>query len=214
MRFVDRVDAGRQLAAALARFRGQEGVVYALPRGGVVLGVEVAEALQMPLDLIIPRKIGHPLSPEYAICAVSEDGSRICNEREIAHVDPAWLESEISAQLAEARRRRQLYLGTRTAPAVAGKTAIVVDDGVATGLTMLAALRDARKREPAQLIAAIPVTPRDTAQRLREEADEVVALHAPADYLGAVGAYYEDFQQVSDAEVVALLNPGARRSSS
>lgn len=205
MRFVDRTDAGKQLAEALDRFRGEEGVVYALPRGGVTLGVEVAQALEMPLDLIIPRKIGHPHNPEYAICAISEDGSRICNELAAARVDPAWLERETAAQLEEARRRRELYLQGRAPLPVEGKTAIVVDDGVATGLTMLASLRDARKRNPARLIVAVPVTPADTAERLRREADELVALDIPAHYLGAVGAYYDVFGQVTDDEVRRLM---------
>ena len=213
MGFADRTDAGRQLAEALKRFRGQEAVVYALPRGGVVLGVEVAAALQLPLDLIIPRKIGHPLSPEYAICAVSEDGSRICNERETARVDPDWLEREIITQIDEARRRRQLYLEGRPPVPVEGKTAIIVDDGVATGLTMLAALRDMRKRKPARLVVAVPVTPTETAERLRRESDELVALDIPLDYLGAVGAYYDRFDQVTDAEVVALMKQAVQVSS-
>ena len=205
MRFADRTDAGKQLAEALKRFRGQDAVVYALPRGGVVLGVEVAAALQLRLDLIIPRKIGHPLSPEYAICAVSEDGSRICNERETAHVDPDWLERETITQIDEARRRRQMYLAGKPPIPVEGKTAIIVDDGVATGLTMLAALRDVRKRKPARLVVAVPVTPAETAERLRRESDELVALDIPLDYLGAVGAYYDRFDQVTDAEVVSLM---------
>lgn len=213
MRFADRTDAGRQLAEALARFRGQDGVVYALPRGGVVLGVEIAAALQLPLDLIIPRKIGHPLSPEYAICAISEDGSRICNERETAHVDPDWLKRETATQLAEARRRRQLYLDGKPSLPVEGKTAIMVDDGVATGLTMLAALRDVRKRKPAKLVVAVPVTPAETAERLRRESDELVALDIPAAYVGAVGAYYDRFDQVTDAEVVALMKQAGKVSN-
>lgn len=205
MQFADRADAGRQLAEALERFRGEDGVVYALPRGGVVLGVEIARALQMPLDLIIPRKIGHPRNPEYAICAISEDGSRICNEWEAANVDPDWLEGETATQIAEAKRRRERYLGGRAPLPVEGKTAIVVDDGVATGLTMLASLRDARKRNPGRLVVAVPVTPRDTAERLRREADELVALDIPAVYRGAVGAYYDAFWQVSDEEVIELM---------
>jgi putative phosphoribosyl transferase len=207
MRFADRTDAGKRLAEALERFRGQDGIVYALPRGGVAVGAEVATALRMPLDLIIPRKIGHPFNAEYAICAIAEDGSRVCNEEEVSRVDPTWLEEEIASELKEAKRRRQRYLGGREPLAAQGKIAIVVDDGVATGLTMLAAVRDARKRLPARLVVAVPVTPSDTAQRLRAEADELVALDIPSVFLGAIGAYYDSFVQVTDEEVAALLAP-------
>jgi predicted phosphoribosyltransferase len=135
MRFANRQEAGRKLAEALDGFRGQAGVVYALPRGGVPLGQEVARRLGMPLDILIPRKIGHPMQPEYAICAVPEHGQRVCNPREEASVDPNWLAEAEASERAEARRRRSLY-GRADAPSVAGKLAIIVDDGIATGLTM------------------------------------------------------------------------------
>lgn len=204
MRFRDRTDAGRRLAQALDRFRGQAGVVYALPRGGVPLGTEVARHLDMPLDLLIPRKIGHPFHPEYAICAVPEHGERVCNPREEERVDPAWLERAEAHERAEARRRRELYC-TAPAPDVAGKLAIIVDDGIATGLTMRAAIRDARQRHPSQIVVAIPVAPADTAALLESEVDEVVTLDTPIYYRGSVGSYYESFDQTSDDEVIHLL---------
>jgi predicted phosphoribosyltransferase len=209
MRFKDRTDAGRKLANALKKFQGQDGVVYALPRGGVVLGVEVARALDMPLDLLIPRKVGHPLQPEYAICAVVEHGEIVCNQAEVERIDPQWLRREVETERQEARRRRELYLSGRKAPPVSGKIAIIVDDGIATGLTMEVAIRDARQRHPAQLVVAVPVAPPDTVARLASEVDEFVVLDHSPYYLGAVGAYYDYFNQVSDEEVIALMQSAA-----
>lgn len=204
MRFDDRNEAGTRLAHALDRYRGQAGVVYALPRGGVPLGVVVARHLGMPLDLLIPRKIGHPFHPEYAVCAVPERGERVCNPREAERLDPDWLEQAEARERAEARRRRQLYC-TAPSPDVAGKLAIIVDDGIATGLTMRAAIRDARQRAPRHLVVAIPVAPAETAALLETEVDELVTLDIPEYYRGSVGAYYEDFEQTTDDEVIALL---------
>jgi len=205
MHFRDRAEAGRLLAQALKKYQKQDGVVYALPRGGVVLGVEVARALAMPLDLLIPRKIGHPLQPEYAICAVVESGEMVCNQQEVARVDPQWFRREVEAERQEARRRRELYLGGREPSPVEGKTAIIVDDGIATGLTMEVSIRDALRRRPAHLVVAVPVAPPDTVERLSREVDEFVVLDPSPYYLGAVGAYYDHFLQVTDDEVIALL---------
>lgn len=204
MYFRDRTEAGQRLAQALDGHRDEPGVVYALPRGGVPLGVAIARHLNMPLDLLIPRKIGHPHHPEYAICAVPEHGERVCNPREEARVDPAWLEQAEQREREEARRRRDVY-GTDPQPEVRDQLAIIVDDGIATGLTMFAAIRDARLLGPKKLIVAIPVAPADTAEALEREADELVVLDAPVHYRGAVGAYYQQFDQVSDDEVVAML---------
>ncbi|WP_322520677.1 phosphoribosyltransferase family protein [Guyparkeria halophila] len=212
MRFADRREAGCQLAEALERFRGQPGVVYALPRGGVSLGLEVARHLNMPLDVLIPRKIGHPMQPEYAICAVPEQGERVCNAREEAAVDPNWLADAETRERVEASRRRALY-GRADAPTVEGKLAIIVDDGIATGLTMRAAIRDADARDPARVVVAIPVVPASTAAQLETEADELVALEITDQYLGAVGAYYDSFPQVSDHEVIAMLEQATDREA-
>ncbi len=209
MRFRDRTDAGKKLAQALKTYQGRDGVVYALPRGGVVLGAEVSRALGMPLDLLIPRKIGHPLQPEYAICAVVENGEMVCNQQEVARVDPQWFKQEVEAERQEARRRRELYLGGREPAPVQGKTAIIVDDGIATGLTMEVSIRDARRRQPAHLVVAVPVAPSDTVERMSREVDEFVVLDRSPYYLGAVGAYYDHFHQVSDEEVIALLRSAA-----
>ena len=205
MRFRDRADAGKRLAQALKKYQGQNGVVYALPRGGVVLGAIVARALGMPLDLLIPRKVGHPQQPEYAICAVVESGEMVCNQHEVARVDPQWFRQEVESERNEARRRRELYMGGREPAPVEGKTAIIVDDGIATGLTMEVSIRDARGRKPAHLVVAVPVAPPDTVERLSREVDEFVVLDPSPYYLGAVGAYYDQFLQVTDEEVIALL---------
>lgn len=205
MRFRDRADAGKKLAQALKQYQHQNGVVYALPRGGVVLGAEVARALGMPLDLIIPRKIGHPLQPEYAIGAVVESGEIVSNQQEVARVDPEWFRQEVEAERREARRRRELYLGGREPGSVAGKTAIIVDDGIATGLTMEVSIREARRRQPAHLVVAVPVAPPDTVERMSREVDDFVVLDRSPYYLGAVGAYYDYFPQTTDEEVIALL---------
>lgn len=203
--FRDRKDAGIRLANALEKYRGQEVVVFALPRGGVVLGAEIALKLSAPLDLVLTKKIGHPLNPEYAICAVAEGGEPICNQFEVDSVDPVWLQKEVERIRAELRRQRLEYLGDAEPHAVEGKVAIVVDDGIATGLTMMAAIKEMEKRKAKQIIVAIPVIPYDAAQWLIAMGVDLVALQIDRAYLGAVGAYYADFRQVTDGEVAALL---------
>ncbi len=203
--FADRIDAGRQLAQALAKYRAADAVVYALPRGGVVLGYEVATALGAPLDLAIARKIGHPHNPEYAVCAVTEDGPLICDEAELGFLDKVWLAEAVERERQEAKRRRAAYLTGRSRISPAGKTAILVDDGIATGLTIRAALASLRKEKPAKVVVAVPCAGADVTAMLRREADEVIVLTNEEEYQGAVGAYYEKFPQVTDAEVIALL---------
>lgn len=205
MRFEDRTHAGRLLADALLDRAGGDVVVLALPRGGVVVGVEVARALSAPLDLVIPRKVGHPDFPEYGIAAVAEAGEVVANAVETARVDPAWFERAVAEERAEAARRRATYLGGRPAMDLTDKTAIVVDDGIATGLTMQAAVRDVRQRGAARVVVAVPVAPADAVAALRASVDEVVTLLAPEAYEGAVGAYYRTFGQVGDDEVVRCL---------
>ena len=205
MHFVNRREAGKRLAEALRTYRGGKTVVYALPRGGVPVGFEVAKELGAPLDLIISRKIGHPHYPEYAVCAVTEDGDLVCDEAERASLEPAWLEGAVEHGRAEAKRRREVYLAGRKHISARGRKAIVVDDGIATGLTMRAALQSLRKEHPKQLVAAVPVAPHDVVETLRSEADAVVVLEGAEHYLGAVGAYYDDFSQVTDGEVAKLL---------
>ena len=206
MRFTDRTEAGAKLATALDTYRHRDDVViFALPRGGVIVGRAIARALDLPLDLVITRKIGHPDNPEYAVCAITEAGGLICNEPERALLDPTWLAQAAAREQTEAIRRRQTYLPGRHTRSARGKIAIIVDDGVATGLTLRAAIRALRADKPKQIIVAVPVAPADTARVLRHEADELVVLIEDDHYLGTVGAYYDDFSEVSDAEVIALL---------
>jgi predicted phosphoribosyltransferase len=187
------------------KYKGQPVVVYALPRGGVVLGVEVARALQAPLDLIVVRKIGHPLSPEYAIGAVAEDGYVVTNPVETATLDRRWIEGAATAELKEARRRRELFLRGRNPVEVRDKISIIIDDGLATGLTMEAAIHEIRKRGPREVIVAVPVAAAETVNRLRPEVDDLIVLYIPGGFFGAVGSFYQRFDQVSDEEVVALM---------
>lgn len=209
MRFKNRQEAGQQLAegvrGVLANHPGETTIIYALPRGGVVLGAEIAKRLHLPLDLIITRKIGHPQNPEYAICAVAEDGDYLCNPTEQALVDQDWLEAEFEKEKKEAQRRRITYLGEEEALSPEGKIAIIVDDGIATGLTMWLAINEMKHYLPKRIIVAVPVVPPDTAERLRVEVDGLVTLDIPELYLGGVGAYYDNFDQVTDQEVIQLL---------
>jgi predicted phosphoribosyltransferase len=209
MVFKDRIDAGRKLAKALTSLKGQEAVVYALPRGGVVLGVEVARVLQVPLDLIVVRKIGHPRSPEYAIAAVAEDGHMVTNPAAVESIDEGWFSENVQLQQREARRRRDLFMGGHMPVSATGRIAIIVDDGLATGLTMLAAIEEARHFRPRKILVAVPVASREAVSEIERVVDGVVALHISAS-LGAIGEFYENFEQVSDAEVTALMASAAR----
>lgn len=198
-----------RLAKALARYDSDDAVVYALPRGGVAIGAEVAKQLELPLSLVIPRKIGHPENEEYAVCAVTEDGELVCNEEESNALDPAWLTAAKKREQKEAKRRRAAYGGARI-PAT-GKLALIVDDGIATGLTMRAAIRSLRKELPSEVVVAAPVAPREVVEYLRDDADDVVVLDDSEPFLGAIGAYYDSFPQVSDAEVIALMQQASGR---
>lgn len=216
MSFSDRTDAGRQLAQALARFKGKSVYVYALPRGGVPVAAEIAAALDAPLDLLLVRKIGAPVQPELAIGAVVDGGAPIVVRNEEVIQATGTREDEFQAickrELAEIERRRRKYLQGRPALDPEGRIAIVVDDGIATGATMRAALQATRKRKPKLLVLAVPVAAADSLDALREEVDEVVCLEVPR-YFGALGAFYEDFRQLSDDDVIdALAHFPARKT--
>ncbi len=204
----DRADAGRQLARALAAYKDERPVALALPRGGVTVAAEVAAALDAPLDLIMVRKIGVPFQPELAMGAVVDGNAPLVVRNEevirLAGITETAFQAVCDRELAEIERRRQRYLGGRERVEVAGRTAIVIDDGIATGATTRAALRATRLRKPKQLILAVPVAPTDSLAAMRREGDEVVCLEAHAD-LGAIGYYYGDFRPVSDEAVIALL---------
>lgn len=202
-RFEDRRDAGMRLAKALARYDSDDAIVFALPRGGAVVGEEVAKQLELPLALVIPRKIGHPENPEYAVCAVTEEGELVCNEDESSKLDPEWLKEAAREAQTEAVRRRVIYDGTRLY--ATGMIAIIVDDGIATGLSMRAAIRSLRRELPSEVIVASPVAPREVVEYLRKEADDVVVLNDNEPFLGAIGAYYAKFPQVTDEEVIHIM---------
>jgi putative phosphoribosyl transferase len=208
MSFRNRTEAGRKLAAALAKYRNQQPVVLALPRGGVPVAAEVAAALDAPLDLILVRKIGVPFEPELAMGAVVDGGASIIvrNEDVIRQADIAETDFKAvcDAELGEIERRRQRYLGHRERAEISGRTAIVVDDGIATGATIRAALRATRMRNPKHLVLAVPVAPTDGLAELQDEADDVVCLESHEPF-GAIGYYYADFRQVSDKEVIDIL---------
>lgn len=204
MRFRDRTDAGRRLTEALAGFRGSNVVVYALPRGGVVLGREIARSLDAPLDLVITRKIGYPGNEECAVCAVAEDGHMICDGSISSLLDQEWLLARAKEGMQEAKRRRLAYLRGRGQLSPEGKTAVIVDDGVATGLTILLAIKEIRHRNPRKIVVAVPVSSREAADRIREEADELIALETPLHFT-AVGEHYEQFPQLTDEEVIRIM---------
>lgn len=208
MPFIDRIDAGRQLAKALARYKAQRPVVLALPRGGVPIAAEVATALDAPLDLILVRKIGVPFQPELAMGAVVDGAEPVIVRNEEVIQLCGVSETDFNAirdeQLAEIERRRKLYLGDRPHPQLSGRTVIVVDDGIATGATTRAALRAIRMRKPSKLVLGVPVAPTETLKKLREEADDTVCLEDYEEF-GAIGLFYSDFRQVSDTEVIEIL---------
>ena len=208
MPFANRIDAGRRLARALARFKEDRVVVLALPRGGVPVAAEVAAALNAPLDLVLVRKIGYPPQPELAMGAVVDGADPIIVRNEdvirMTGVSEAEFDEVCARELAEIERRRARYLGTRAPLELSGRTAIVIDDGLATGATMRAALRALRKRLPGKIVLAVPVAPSETLEEMRGDADEIVCLEA-FDFFGAIGAYYSDFRQVTDEELIETL---------
>ena len=204
--FKNRTEAGKLLAKSLAKYKNDRVVVLALPRGGVILGYEVAKALKSPLDVIVTRKIGHPNNPEYAICAVDEKGLLLCNEMETKSVDPDWLKGEIELQQKEAERRIALYRGKRKPAEIENRVVVIVDDGIATGFTMRLAVRSVKMQNPKKIIVAVPVAPAESIQELKKEgADEIIVLEPPENFTGAVGAHYMQFEQTEDSAVINLL---------
>jgi putative phosphoribosyl transferase len=212
--FEDRRDAGRRLAAALAPYKESRPVVLALPRGGVPVGFEVAKALAAPLDVLLVRKLGAPGHEELGLGALVEGDppQLVLNPEVIRAVDPRpdYIEAEKQRQLLEIERRRREYVGERPSVAVEGRTVIVIDDGIATGGTVRAALRGLSQRHPERLVLAVPVAPADSLGELAAECDEIVCLATPEPFF-AVGAQYRDFTQTEDSEVMRLLDE-ARRS--
>ena len=209
--FEDRQDAGRRLAERLAPYREEHPVVFALPRGGVPVGYEIALALAAPLDVFVARKLGAPGQPEFGIGAVAPGGVRILNEEVVRRlgIPEDYLERITQREMAEVERRLRHFRGDRPELEVRGRTVILVDDGLATGVTARAAIRALRRLEPRRLVLAAPVCAAQTAEVLGSEVDELVCLEAPSD-LGAIGFWYRDFSQTSDEEVVELLESARR----
>jgi putative phosphoribosyl transferase len=207
-RFQNRAEAGRAIAKVLVDKSLPDAVVLALPRGGVPVAAEVARALQAPLDLVLVRKIGVDYQPELAVAAVvdGEQPEIVVNEevRALARVPQDYIDEQASHALAEIERRRKVYLQGRPRAPVEGRSVIVVDDGIATGTTVRAAVRALRRKAPKTIILAVPVAPADTIEALRPELDEIVCLEMPEAFY-AIGQYYVDFHQVPDEEVVRLL---------
>ncbi len=205
--FRNREDAARQLAQALSAWNGHNPLVLAIPRGAVPMGRLIADALHGELDVVLVRKIGAPYQPELALGAIDEAGDvHWASAQADRSVDPRWLEREKQAQLDLIRARRERYRRGRPAIDAADRVAIVVDDGLATGSTMIAALHATRARKPARLICAVPVAAPDSLARVRPYADEVVCLHAP-EWFRAVSQFFSEFPQVDDDEVERLLAP-------
>ena len=206
MRFKNRTEAGRKLARALGEYRGKNVVVYGLPRGGVVVAYEIAKYLHVPLDLLSVCKIGHPDSPEYAVGVVAQDGCTLFNEKEVALLDTVWLEHERNEKRKEAQRRQALYSGGREPISAQGKIAILVDDGVATGLTVKVGILELIHQNPKNIIIAVPICPKTFADEIKKEGHDCVALDTPPLDTDAVSAYYDEFPQVADEEVIRLMS--------
>jgi predicted phosphoribosyltransferase len=204
--FKDRVDAGVKLAEELLNYKKDNPVILAIPRGGVVVGYEIAKKLGAPLDIVVPRKIPAPSNPELGIGAVMQDGTVIIDEhiKDYLLVPDKYIEEETEKQIREIERRMKAYRGDKKPISLENRVIILVDDGIATGVTMIAAIRSIRKQNPQKIVAAIPVGPPSTIKRIKEEADEVVVLIS-YELFEAVGQFYTDFRQTTDDEVITLL---------
>lgn len=204
--FTDRIEAGRHLATVMKNIVTRSAIVLAIPRGGVIVGFEIAKTLNIPLDLIIPRKIGAPNNPELAIGAVTENGTIILDDKLVKYlgVSEEYIEEESKRQRLEIERRLKLYRGNAPCPSLSDREVIIVDDGVATGATMKAAVVSVRKRGAKAIVVAVPVGPVTTIAELRKEADKVICLKTPEPFY-AIGQFYENFIQTSDDDVRRLL---------
>lgn len=211
MYYIDRYDAGRKLADALLQYKDEKPLILALPRGGVVLGYEVSKTLKAPLDVFIARKIGVPFYPELGIGAIAPNGIKILNKQLIKslNIPENEVEKVIELETKELNRRLELYRGDSPPLNLSGRTVILVDDGLATGVTAKASVLSIKKSNAKKIILAVPVSPPDTANEFRNEVDVFLCLHEPKEFY-AVGAYYLNFNQISDNEVIDLLNKAKR----
>lgn len=203
----DRMAAGRALAGLLEGYRGSDAIVLALPRGGVPVAWEIARALDLPLDLLPVRKLGMPGHAEYALGAIAGGGVRVLNPQALhgAAPDPEYLEQVTARERRELERREQLYRGERPPPSLRGRTVLLVDDGLATGATMRAAVQAVRRQAPARIVLAVPVASREALAELRARVEEIVCPLVP-DWLSSIGEWYLDFAQTEDARVLAILS--------
>jgi len=205
--FSDRVDAGKKLAKALERFKGSDVVILGIPRGGVVVANEVAETLGAPLDVVVTRKIEAPGEPEYGLGAVTQDGEVILDRKAVESLGASseYLDDQVRKKRREVKERMEGLRSDKPYPSLEGKVVIIVDDGIATGSSVGAAVMSVRKRRPKDVIVAVPVAPRDALEALREDGTKVVCLETPGSFL-AIGEFYSDFNQVEDVEVKRILD--------
>lgn len=201
----NRKEAGMLLADKIFGLNESFDIVIALPRGGVVVGKEVSKRLGIPLDFLVVKKIGHPYSSEYAIGSVTENGVYEINKQEAALLDKDWLECEISRKEKEARSRASRYLKIKKHLNLSNKSVILVDDGAATGLSLYNAIMDIKQKQPRIIMVAVPVASNEVESQLKKIVNNVVILVVPKYFLGAIGSYYEEFEQVSDEEAEKLL---------
>ncbi len=207
MIYKDRRDAGQKLVPLLEKFKNnKDTIVIALPRGGVIIADEIASNLNLSLDIVVPRKVGSPFSEEFAIGAISEQGEPILHNDVIAGygIGEEYISETIERELKESNRRQTLYRQGKSPLNLAGKTVIIVDDGVATGATMMAGITSVKEKGPETVIVAVPFLPPEALSKFQKEVSEVIYLEVP-EYLGAVGEFYERFDQVSDSEVIDIL---------
>ncbi len=209
MIFKDRLEAGELLAKKLRKYKGGDTLILAIPRGGVVVAAEVAKELKAPLDLIIIRKLGAPGNPELAIGATTSYGSLVLDKELISKlkISKQYIEEEHQKQLLEAKRREKVFRSGRKQSKILGKNVILIDDGLATGSTIIAAITEIKQKSPKKLILAVPVAPKSTMKRIEPEVDSLISLSTPENFY-AIGQFYSSFPQVSDEEVIRFLNEG------
>jgi putative phosphoribosyl transferase len=207
MLFKDRTDAGKQLAKKLSKFKNiKDALILALPRGGVIVGFEVSKKLKLPLDLVVPRKISAPFNNEYAIGAITESGEGIFNQQALKYlqITDSYLRKKVAQEQKEAQRRIKLYRGNIEPLMLKNKIIILIDDGIATGLTMLAAIKSIVTQKPLKIIVAIPVIAKDTIKAIEKEVTGLIYIQAPNNF-NAVGEFYQQFNQTTDQEVIDCM---------
>ena len=205
--FKDRIDAGKQLTKKLLKYKTKDTIVLAIPRGGVVIGNEIAKTLNAKLDIVVPRKIGSHEDPEFAIGAVAPDGSIALDESavESLHIKESYINKVVNEELREIKRRMEAYRGNKPFPKLTGKTIILVDDGVATGNTIIASVKFIKKQQPKKIVVAVPVAPSDFVNKISGMADEVISLK-PLEPYYAISMHYINFEQTTDEEVIEILS--------